>query len=92
MATHLTLGEGEGRQPIPDYPHDAVAQRQEGTVGLRLHVDENGRVTQVQAVAPCRWPLLNQAAVRSVRERWRFNPGPARVYEVAIQFQLNQSE
>jgi len=90
VVAHLTLGQGEGRQPIPDYPHDAVTQRQEGTVGVRFNVDENGRVSGIQAVRPCRWPLLNQAALRAVRERWRFNPGPPRVYDVAIVFQLEQ--
>jgi periplasmic protein TonB len=86
--THLTFGEGEGDQPLPDYPHDAVTQRQEGTVGVRLSVGEDGRVTQAALVTPCHWPLLNQSALRAVRQRWRFHPGPQRQYDVSIEFQL----
>ena len=88
--THLTLGEGEGNQPAPDYPHDAVVGRQEGTVTLRFNVDETGRVTKVEVTTPSRWPLLNKAATNTVKEHWHFPPGQPRTYEVPIQFQLNQ--
>jgi TonB family protein len=88
--THLTLGEGEGNQPVPEYPREAVIARQQGNVGLRFTVDEAGRVTAVEVAAPSRFSLLNQAAVRTVKERWRFAPGKVRSYEVTIQFQLNE--
>jgi TonB family protein len=87
--THLTLGEGEGDQPLPDYPHDAITQRQEGAVGVRLTVAEDGRVTSASVIAPCRWPLLNQSALRAVRQHWRFQPGLQRQYDVSIEFQLH---
>jgi len=86
--THLTIGQGEGRQPLPQYPREAVLAGQEGTVGLRFTVGEDGRVQSVEVVSPSRWPLLNQAASRAVRETWRFTPGPRRIYEVPIEFQL----
>ena len=90
VVRHLTLGEGEGRQPAPEYPREAIMARQEGTVTLRFSVDETGRVTNVETASPCRWPLLNQAAVRTVRERWHFSPGPPRTYEVPIEFQFEK--
>src|SRR5271170_4486012 len=31
--THLTFGEGEGKQPPPEYPRDAIIAGQEGNVG-----------------------------------------------------------
>jgi hypothetical protein len=34
--------------------------------------------------------LLNRAALRVVRERWRFSPGAIRVYEVSIRFELKK--
>jgi protein TonB len=86
----LTFGEGEGKQPSPDYPRRAQQEGQEGGVLIRFTVAENGHVTAVEAVEPCRWPLLNQNALRVVKERWRFSPGPVRVYEVLIQFVLTQ--
>lgn len=84
----LVFGEGEGRQPAPEYPREAVIARQQGTVGLRFSVDADGRVTNVEVRSPCHAPLLNQAAVRAVRETWRFAPGPPRTFDVSIEFDL----
>jgi periplasmic protein TonB len=88
----LTFGEGEGQQPAPQYPPEAVIAGEEGTVVVRLSVDEEGRVTEAVAVSPCSWPLLNSAAVRAVRDTWHFRSGSERCYEVSIQFQLNRHE
>lgn len=86
----LTFGEGDGRQALPEYPREARRQGQEGVVTVRLTVGEDGRVLDAGAAQPCPWPLLNHAALRVVRSRWRFSPGPVRLYEVAIRFQLNK--
>jgi protein TonB len=88
----LTYGQGEGQQPPPEYPPEAVRAGQEGTVVVRMTVAEDGRVTEAQAISPCPWPVLNSAAVRAVRSTWRFGKGPVRSYEVSIQFQLNRHE
>jgi protein TonB len=85
----LTYGEGEGDQPSPEYPLEAQLARQEGTVVVRFTVGPNGRVQKVEANVPSPWPLLNQSAVRAVRETWsrpparRLQPG---IYEVPIEF------
>lgn len=86
----LVYGLGEGAQPEPDYPQDAVDAGEEGIVGVRLRVDTQGRVTDAEAISPCRWPLLNQAAVQAVRSTWQFPSGPPRIYDVSITFQLNR--
>ena len=84
----LTFGQGEGRQPSPEYPAQAIQQHQEGTVVVRLVVGESGQVSSAEATQPCPWPMLNEAALRAVRQLWRFPPGVLRVYEVAIHFQI----
>jgi periplasmic protein TonB len=84
----LTFGQGEGRQPSPEYPVQAIRQHQEGMVVVRLVVGESGRVSSAEAIRPCLWPLLNEAALRAVRQQWRFPPGGLRVYDVAIHFQI----
>lgn len=84
----LVFGQGEGRQPAPEYPAHAAKQGQEGVVDIRLTVDANGRVIDTAVAAPCAWPLLNDTAERTVRRRWRFHAGSIRVYEVAIHFKL----
>jgi TonB family protein len=86
----IAYGEGEGRQPAPVYPRQAVREGQEGVVTVRFSVGENGRVLGAESVTPAPWPLLNAAALRAVKERWRFQPGPARLYEVAIRFELKR--
>jgi len=88
----LTFGEGEGAQPAPEYPPEAVIGGEEGTVTVRMTVAEDGRVTDVAVVTPCTWPLLNNAAARTVRTQWRFSKGAARSYQVSIQFQINRHE
>ncbi|HEY1684756.1 MAG TPA: energy transducer TonB [Tepidisphaeraceae bacterium] len=88
--TRLILGQGEGRQPAPQYPFEAIRQDQEGTVVVRFSVDENGAVAEASAITPCPYPLLNQAALEAVRNTWHFVAGQRRSYEVSIQFQLQR--
>ena len=84
----LTFGEGEGRQPAPEYPRRALQERQQGVVQIQFVVGESGQVTSAEATQPCPWPALNEAALRTVRERWRFPAGALRIYEIAIRFQI----
>ena len=89
-AQTLVYGQGEGKQPEPEYPLLARRQGKEGTVVVRFTVGENGRVIVAEPFAPSPWPLLDEAALRVVRERWRFRSGPTRVYDVAIRFNLSK--
>jgi periplasmic protein TonB len=84
----LVFGQGEGDQPRPEYPLRARRERQEGRVDVRLRVDPRGRVVQAELSSASPWPLLNEAALRTISSRWRFPQGPVRDYEVAIIFQL----
>jgi periplasmic protein TonB len=86
----IKFGEGEGKQPAPDYPRRAVREGQEGSVEVRFSVGENGRVLAAEASSRSPWPLLNDAALRVVRERWRFRPGAIRLYQVSIRFELTK--
>jgi protein TonB len=88
---HLTFGVGEGRQPDPEYPHDAVLAHEEGTVVVRFKVGQDGRVLSAVVTQPSRWPLLNQAALRAVRDEWRLSPGKAGTYDIPIQFVLTRN-
>ena len=88
--TRLVLGQGEGRQPLPKYPREAEMARQQGTVVIQFTVGEDGTVRTANLVSPSPFALLNQAAIRAVRETWRFSPGPVRSYEVSIRFDFKQ--
>jgi TonB family protein len=85
----LVLGQGEGRQPVPEYPREAVIAHEEGVVVVQFDVEEDGRVANVEAVRPCGWPILNHAAVLAVREEWHFSAGSRRTYQVSIEFRLD---
>jgi protein TonB len=84
----LVFGRGEGKQPAPEYPRQALREGQEGIVTVRFNVGEDGRVLKAVASQTSPWPLLNDAAVRVVRQRWRFSAGANRYYEVAIRFKM----
>ncbi len=86
----LVFGEGEGQQPKPGYPLYAKRAGQEGTVVVRLTVGTDGRVLAAEASSPSPWGALNREALRTVRERWRFQPGPVRLYDVPIRFELDK--
>jgi periplasmic protein TonB len=86
----IVYGQGEGRQPAPDYPQRAIREGQEGTAVVRFTVEENGRVSAAELISPSPWALLNGAALRVVRERWRFRPGVLRLYQVSIRFELTK--
>jgi TonB family protein len=86
----LTFGQGEGRQPAPEYPLLARRRGQEGTVVVRFTVGADGRVLAAEAAQPSPWPLLDESALAAVRGRWRFPAGPVRLYEVPIQFVLKK--
>jgi len=86
---HLTFGVGEGRQADPEYPRDAILAHEQGTVVIRFVTGEDGRVQSAEVTQPCRWPLLNQAALQAVRG-WRLPPNSARHYEIPIEFRINE--
>ncbi|MBI5799756.1 MAG: TonB family protein [Verrucomicrobia bacterium] len=86
----LTFGDGEGNQPAPRYPDTARRAGQEGTVVIRFSVGADGRVLAAEPSAPSPWGALNREALRVVREQWSFKPGPARLCEVAIRFELKK--
>jgi len=86
----LAFGQGAGNQPAPRYPRQAVREGQEGSVTVVFTVNQRGRVVAAQLARSCPWPLLNEAALEVIRERWRFPAGEDRRYEIVIHFQLRK--
>ena len=46
----------------------------QGTVVLRVHVDANGSVISADVQRSSGFELLDDSAVRTVRDQWRFVP------------------
>lgn len=61
------------RSPAPDYPRQALRNRETGTVLLRVDVGTDGRVRSVSVARGSGSRDLDRAAVRAV-QRWRFEP------------------
>jgi protein TonB len=61
------------RNRPPAYPPQAVEQRQQGVVHLRVQVRADGRVGSVALAQSCGFEALDRAAIIAV-ERWRFAP------------------
>ena len=59
--------------PSPIYPADAVRQRLEGVVILRVTVSETGKVTKVKLVTSSGHQILDESALKAVKD-WTFHP------------------
>jgi protein TonB len=77
----------------PTYPALAMQRRWEGTVLLRLFIDENGQITDVQLMRSSGHAILDGAAANAVR-RWTATPATrdgqpmATVEVLPVQFKL----
>ncbi|MGE7139501.1 energy transducer TonB [Luteibacter sp. NPDC031894] len=63
--------------PAPAYPRAAIAAHMEGTVTLRVLVDEAGRPLDVVVENSSGHALLDKAARDQVLAKWRFQPATA---------------
>jgi TonB family protein len=74
-AIALTMAKPLYRQnPAPSYPPKARRMGYEGTVMLKVLVDENGRVDDCMVIESSGYPILDHTARASVR-KWLFEPG-----------------
>lgn len=62
------------QSPPPPYPPQALQQRQQGEVLLRVSIDASGKVSAVEIERSSGHRLLDQAARRQVLRHWRFAP------------------
>ncbi len=87
-ATTLTMGEGEGHQPWPEYPQESLRRREYGAVQVRFSVSRTGEVAEAHVISSSGWPRLDRAATATILRSWHFPAGETREYQVTIQFQI----
>lgn len=78
----------EGKDP--DYPRLSSRLKEQGTVVLRLSLDEEGRVRGVELVESSGYSRLDEAAM-SAAPKWRFDLTPSgvlRIFEHRVHFKL----
>lgn len=71
----------------PPYPHIAREQGWEGTVVLRIWVNEEGTVDSVKTQKSSGFPVLDDSAVQSVRS-WKFEPAKDGEFPVPVTVDL----
>lgn len=81
-------GQEAGFFPAPTYPRESRLRGESGTTRLRWTVRASGEVSDIQVVTSSGSAALDQAAVSTLRNRWRFQPGQVRRYERQFEFQL----
>lgn len=65
------------------YPQSARLRGQEGTVVVALILRRDGTIDDVHIAQPSRYPLLNRAALRTVRQLDRFKPFPSDMHRAS---------
>ena len=76
-----------GKMPPPIYPAEARRKGQSGSVLVEFMVGIDGRVLSAFAKEASPWPLLNNAALTTVRS-WTFPPGGVMKLQRQIDFKL----
>ena len=62
-------------RPLPIYPKNALDQDLEGTVILAIGIGDNGAIDAVEVAKSSGHAILDNAAIRAVRNGWVFKPG-----------------
>ena len=60
----------------------------QGIVVIELVVDSSGAVVSAKVSKTSGFPVLDEIAVKTVKERWHFPPGPQRFHTWECKFQL----
>ncbi|HWV98932.1 MAG TPA: energy transducer TonB [Candidatus Acidoferrum sp.] len=83
-----TTGSG-GERPQPPYPKIALDQGLQGSVVLRMTVDDAGLVQTIDVAQSSGSPVLDHSALDFVKRRWTVPPGKGpRIYEATINYKL----
>jgi protein TonB len=79
---------------IPEYPAVSRRLREQGTLRLKLMIDERGAVTAATVVNSSGFQRLDEAAVNWIRSHWRYMPAMqgsravASTSEAIVEFRL----
>jgi protein TonB len=78
-----------GERPQPPYPRIALDQGQQGSVTLRMTVDEAGLIKTIEVAQSSGFPILDHSAMDFVKRRWTVPSGKgARLYEATINYKI----
>jgi periplasmic protein TonB len=61
-----------GTFPEPTYPPLAQTHQYQGTATIEIFVDADGKITSAKVQKSSGYAILDEAALKVVKERWRF--------------------
>ena len=76
-------------ESVKEYPESAKSTQKQGRVTVGFVVTMAGEVKDVQVVEGCRYEILNQAAVKAVKDAAPFPRPPLRFFNKDIPLKLN---
>jgi protein TonB len=89
LPTVLNTTGNAGERPQPPYPKIALEQAQQGSVMLRMTVDDTGLIKTIEVAQTSGFPVLDHSALEFVKRHWTVPPGKgARIYEATINYKL----
>lgn len=79
---------GGGSYPDPHYPSIALRNHYQGTAVVEFVVDEAGRLVSVKLQKSSGFPVLDEEALETIKNRWRFAPGKPGYFYKPFTFQI----
>jgi protein TonB len=79
---------GGGSFPPPSYPPIAARNHYQGTVTIEFTIDDSGKLTSVKIQKSSGYPTLDEEALNTVKNRWRFAAGKSGYFFKPFVFQL----
>lgn len=91
LPTVLNTTGVSGERPQPPYPKIALQQGQQGSVTLRMTVDDAGLIQVIEVAQSSGFPVLDRSAQDFVKRHWTVPPDKgARVYEATITYKIQK--
>ena len=85
-----TTGAG-GERPQPPYPKIALDHGQQGSVTLRMTVDDAGLIQTIEVARSSGFPFLDHSAQEFVKRHWTVPPDKGtRTYEATINYKIQR--
>jgi periplasmic protein TonB len=79
---------GGGSFPDPHYPAVALRNHYEGTAIIEFVVDQSGKLASAKVQKSSGFPALDEEALETVKNRWRFSPGKPGYFYKPFTFKL----
>ena len=92
LPTVLNTTGSTGERPQPTYPKIALDQGQQGSVMLRMTVDDAGLIQTIEVAQSSGFPVLDHSALEFVKRHWTVPPAKGtRIYEATINYKLQMN-